>query len=269
MEYKDREYALITGASRGLGKAIAHELAARNIPLLLISLGNEGLPQVCHEIREQYQVKTDYLEVNLTNDNAPKQIFHWIGNRGVRILVNNAGIGGSMTFESAGTEYLERIIQVNIRTLSLLTWHLTPKLKACSNSFILNVASMASFSPIAYKTIYPASKAFVYNFSLCLKEELRNTSISVSVLHPGPMPTNSDVTSRIQMQGRIARYGVLSAEKVAAYAVKGLFAKRAVIIPGMYNKMNWLMLKVIPCMIKIPFVSSIIKKEISYLGAVA
>lgn len=257
------EYALITGASKGLGREFAFELASRKINLLLVALKDECLPELCCKLKSMYSVDVDCLEIDLAKDSSLQNISAWLGERKISILVNNAGIGGSCGFEGAGLNYLDKIIQINVRSLSLLTWLLLPKLKECSRSYILNVASMASFSPIAYKTIYPASKAFVYNFSLCLREELKNTNISVSVLHPGPMATNFDVTSRINSQSRFAKLSVLTPENVARIAINGLFNLKTVIIPGITNKFNWLMMKLIPSKIKIPLISFAVRRELS------
>jgi len=263
MESSGKTYALVTGASKGLGKALAIELASRNINLLLISMKNEGLPELCNFIRESYNVTVHSLEENFVEETSLDRILNWLKDWEIYILINNAGIGGTRNFESAGLEYLDSIIKINIRSLTLLTYLLLPKLKKNSQSFILNVASMASFSPIAYKTIYPASKAFVYNFSRCLNEEFKNTGVFVSVLNPGPMPTNQDVSSRINCQSKFVRLGVMSPEAVAKIAIKNLFEFKSVTIPGFFNQLNWLIMNLIPCKIKIPLISTRVKYELN------
>jgi len=263
MNGNTKKYALVTGASRGLGKAFALELASRGFNVLLVALKGEGLPELCIYIKNRFEVEADYLEINLNDPLAVHRIADWVSNTEVHILINNAGVGGSKLFEMAGFEYLDTMISINIRVLSLLTYLLLPNLKRQSKSYVLNVASMASFSPIAFKTVYPASKSFVYSFSRCLNEELRDTNISVSVLHPGPMKTNPEVSKRIETQGFMASLGVQSPEEVADIAIRNLFRDRPIIIPGSMNKINWLLMKIIPTGIGVHLISRIVKREIS------
>ncbi len=258
----EKRYALITGASQGLGKSLALELASRHSNLLLIALENEGLPDLCQTIRENYQVDAQCLEINLGKESAVSQIRAWLGNKPIWLLINNAGIGGSHFFDTSSLSYLDTIIRINIRTLALLTRALLPKLKRSPISYILNVASMASFCPIAYKTIYPASKAFVASFSLSLREELKNDGVSVSVLHPGPMPTNADVRLRIERHGKLEQLTCLSPEKVARIAINGLFNHKPIIVPGFFNRLNRVLVWLLPDKIKIPLVSSCIKRDL-------
>jgi len=257
-----KKYALVTGASKGLGKALALELASRGINVLLVSMKGEGLKELCDNIKTIYMVDADYLEINLRDTFAVHRIAEWVRETNVNILINNAGVGGTMPFELAGSEYLETIISVNVRALTLLTYLLLPNLKRHIKSYILNVASMASFSPIAFKTVYPASKSFVYSFSRCLNEEFRDTNVSVCVLHPGPMKTNVEVSKRIETQGYLASLGIQSPEVVAHTAIRKLFRDKSIIIPGYMNKINWLLMKIIPTSVRIPLISRIVKREI-------
>jgi len=262
MNGNGEKYALITGASKGLGKALTIELASRKINVLLVALEGEGLPELCTSIKNRFGVDADCLEINLRDSFAMQNIAEWVRNTDVHILINNAGLGSTMYFELAGLEHLDAIIHLNIRVLTLLTYLLLPNLKKQPNSYILNVASMASFSPIAFKTVYPASKSFVYSFSRCLNEELKQTNVSVSVLHPGPMKTNPEVTKRIESQSHLARLGVQSPEEVAAIAIRKLFRDKPIIIPGVMNKLNWLLMKIVPTRIRIPIISKMVKREI-------
>jgi short-subunit dehydrogenase len=255
--------ALITGGSQGLGKEIAIALAKRKINILLVSLPGEGLAETAKEIERLYNVSVKYFEIDLTRLDSVYQIAAWAkANAKISILINNAGIGGSKCFEDASVKYIENIIMLNIRATSLLTRLLINELKEAEEAFILNVASMASFSPIAYKTVYPASKAFIYSFSRGLYEELRGTSVFVSVLHPGPIKTNPEVCRRISQQGFLGKMGLITTEKLAELAVKQLFKRDSLIIPGFVNKMNWLLIKIVPIWIRLPLVSNVVKKEL-------
>jgi short-subunit dehydrogenase len=121
---------------------------------------------------------------------------------------------------------------------------------------------MAAFSPLPYKTVYPASKAFVYHFTRGLKAELRNTNIKVSVVNPGPIMTNPDVVSRIKKQGRLARLSLIPASVIARISVAELIRGKAVIIPGYLNRINVMLMGLIPSGIKLSISSRVIQREL-------
>jgi uncharacterized protein len=263
-ESEPESYALVTGASQGLGRDISFELAGRKYNLLLVSLKGEGLDELAAEIRGKYNVNVQYLETDLCDNNAVYQIANWAEAFKVSVLINNAGIGGTREFEVASPEYIERIIQLNCRATSMLTRLMLPQLKTQPKAYILNVASMASFSPIAFKTVYPASKAFIWSFSRCLSEELRGTNVFVSVIHPGQMKTNADVTSRINKQGFVGKIGLLSTPKMARIAISQLFSRHSYVVPGMLNKLNWLVMRLVPVGIKLKVLSGVFRKELHH-----
>lgn len=262
IEISNGNYALVTGASRGLGREISEELAKRNFNLLLVSLDNENLDAVAYYLNRKYLIDVKFMEADLTKNDTVFQIANWANNYQVSVLINNAGIGGTRAFEEASPEYIDNIIQINIRATSMLTRLLLPNLKAQSASFILNVASMASFSPIAYKTVYPASKAFIWNFSRSLYQELKKTNVFVSVIHPGPMKTNPDVTARIEEQGVFGKMGLISTTRMAEIAIKQLFRRDNLVIPGILNKLNWFLMQLVPIWIRLCLVSNVVKREI-------
>jgi len=121
---------------------------------------------------------------------------------------------------------------------------------------------MAAFSPFPYKTIYPASKAFVASFTRSLGEELKGTPVKVSVLHPGPILTNPDVIVRIIRQGKHGRRGLFPGRTLARMAIHGVRNGKWVIVPGMANKMNRLLMTTLPSKIIVPFLAGVMIKEI-------
>lgn len=258
----DKTFAIITGASKGFGRAISIELASRGRNLLLLSLKNEGLKMLSQQIRNLHGVDVEYLEVDFMKQDTIDKIKTWVKQYDIDILVNNAGLGGTKKFHHSEESYIEKIIQINVRMVALLTHSLLPKLMKNETAYVLNIASMAAFSPIGFKTVYPASKSFIYSFSRGLSEELRGSGVSVTVILPGPIRTNNEIISRIEKQGWWVHAGLQSPEKLAKIAVSSLFKRRRVIIPGMINKINWLMIKIIPPKLLIPLVSKRIKNEI-------
>lgn len=262
MNLNPTPFALVTGASQGLGRALAFELAKRKINLLLVALPGEGLVGLASQLAE-FQIVVHFFETDLSlRENIVALAKAVNGAYPLQILVNNAGRGGTQRFEAASIDYLEGVLQLNTSATVLLTRLLLPNLRQLKLAYVLNVSSMAAFSPIGYKTVYPASKAFVRHFSLGLREELRGTGVSVSVVCPGPMKTNADVAQRIERQGFMGKIGVLSPERVATISIRQMLRGSASIVPGLANKFNRMLMRLLPSRIAILLISKAVKKEI-------
>src|SRR5690625_32006 len=253
-------FAVVTGASQGLGKSFAIELAKKGNNLLLLSLPNEGLANLCAKLEKQFKIKTVPYETDLSIKENLYSVTDWINeNYHINVLINNVGIGGTRKFDEVSTSYIETMIGLNVMATSILTHRLLPNLKARDKANILNISSLAGYSPIGYKTVYPASKAFVHSFSRGLYQELIDTSVCVSVVAPGPMKTNGNATQRIEKQGFCARVTLLDTNKVARYCIKQLEKRKAVIH---VNRFSWLVLKLVPTWISLPIITSRFKKEL-------
>lgn len=256
-------YAVITGASQGLGLYIAKELASRNYNLILVSLPYENLESVSKNISDEYNVTVDFFETDLTNTDEVLSFCNNIKDYNISVLVNNAGIGGSKKILDASAEYLIKIIDLNVKAPSILTRLLLPQLEKNTKSYILNVSSMAAFSPIGYKTVYPASKKFIDFFSLGLKEELKDKNVFVSAVYPGPMKTNAEVSQRIEKQSKFVNSGVIDLETMAYKSVEGMLKGKKRIVLGKLNKFSQILLSVLPVSVKTRMLSNAIKREIS------
>jgi len=255
-------YTLITGASTGLGKAFAKECAQRNMNLLLVSLPDEDLPKLCEELKKEYGIHVYCKETDLTDQKAVFDFANWVTeNFRINILINNAGIGGTQVFVDSETEYLDNMIQLNIRAMTLLTRLFLPELKKQPKAFILNVSSLAAFSPVPYKTIYPATKAFVHHFTRGLAAELKDTNVSVSVLNPGPIKTNSDVIKRINGQSSYVKLSIMTSSEIASIAIRKMLKEKPVIIPGFMNRFNAFFIRLVPENFRIFVGTRIFKRE--------
>jgi hypothetical protein len=226
-------YAIVTGASAGLGKAFAGELARRGHNLLLVSLPETGLPDLSELLRGQGNVSVHYIETDLMRKEAPIEIAGYAREHGleVNILINNAGIGHGGEIGEYSDAAIEESVFLNMRCATLMTNLFINELKRRERAYILNLGSFGGFMPLPYKSIYSATKSYIFNFSLAVREELRGTGVSVSVAMPGPVLTNHRVMERINRQGFIARSNVIEAEKAAAYMLDRMFRGRALIIP--------------------------------------
>jgi uncharacterized protein len=240
-------FALVTGASSGIGKAIALELAGRKINVLLVALPYTGLMEVVSDIRNQFNVCADGLEIDLTTVDAARSVYQWcrLNNYRVNILVNNAGFGNLCSLENSDPTLITNMMLLNNQALVLLTQAFIPALKRNAPSYILNLGSLASFMPIPNKSVYAATKSFVYSFSSSLRLELSASGVAVSCLCPGGTATSTHVRSMMkEMQTNMAF--VQLPEQVAYRAIRGLFKKEFRIIPGWHNQVFYGMQQLLP-----------------------
>jgi short-subunit dehydrogenase len=238
-----RPCALITGASQGLGRAFAEACARgddaqRGMDLALVALPDSGLARVARDIAERHGVRAEYVEMDLTAPRSPTALHGWIRDKRlpISVLINNAGVGYNSRFEDSTLRENESCILLNNLALVKITRLLLPELKRHPRAFILNVASMAAFFPIPFMPVYAPSKAFVVNFSLALREEMRDTSVSVSVVCPNGVRTNGECRQKIAAHGFIGELVSLDPDQVVAEALRGLWAGKATIVPGLANR---------------------------------
>lgn len=263
-QQKFNTFAVVTGASQGLGKSFALELAKRKINTILVALPNENIQQTAEECRT-HGTLSHYYETDLSHKENVLAFTKWVNDHfQVDMVINNAGHGGTKSFTDCDVEYIDSIIRINIMATSLITHQLLPNLLKQKQAYILNVSSMASFSPIGYKTVYPASKRFVQHFSRGLYQELKNTTVFVSVVHPGPMKTNKSVTRRIEQQGLFGKIGLLSPDRVAEISIRQLLKRDALILPGWSNNINWALMVLIPVWLRLPLLTRAVRREIHF-----
>ena len=245
---KDDSYTLITGASSGIGKELGMYCGNCGMNLLLVSLPGEGLEEVSHKINEEFNVKTDFFEIDLTERDSPEKVFKWVRNNNyqVRVLINNAGLAGTVVFEKSDLKYNDDRILLNIRALVLLIRLFIPDLRKHEKSYILNVGSLSAFFSIPYKSLYSSTKSFVLSFSRALRYELKGTSINISVLCPNGVRTNFGTNARIDAHGKLGQLTAINADKVARVAIKGMIHGKFIIIPGLINQVIYILSKIIP-----------------------
>lgn len=242
-------YALITGASKGIGKAIAFELAAKGYNLLLVARSEDLLRQVSEVIRTKAKIEVNYLAMDLSEPSAAQRVFDWTTANGtaVSILVNNAGYGLSGAFESYPLEQHLSMLQVNCTTLVQLTYLLLPQLKQQKQGYILNISSSAAYQAVPYLSLYAASKSLVLSFSRGLRYELRKTAVSVTCICPGA--TDTDFVQRAQIGEKALKTAQkvnMTPEQVGRAAVKAMFDRKAEVITGAINKLGGFLTWLLP-----------------------
>lgn len=255
--------ALVTGAANGLGKAYAIELAKYGYNTLLLDLPQTGLETLCNEIANEFETQSVFFDIDLTQTKQIIKVCQEINEQyEVSVLINNAGMGGTHRFDEVNTDYLNTLMQLNIKAPTLLTKLLLPNLQKQTHAYVLNVSSMAAFSPMPYKTIYPASKNFLLSFTRGLQEEYRNSTLSFSVVTPGPMNTNTEVSERINKQSKAAQMSLLPPKKVAEISLKGLFNGKKLILLNGPNRLNYILMHIIPLNIRMYLLGKIMKREL-------
>jgi hypothetical protein len=257
----NNEYALITGASMGIGREIAKELSRRNINTLLVALDTPELKAVKDFISKNYNTKVDSFGADLTSPAAAGEIYNWCrgNNYVIKFLINNAGFGEGGYFEDIALERYCQMIDLNNKAYVAMIHRFLPDLKTLGRSHIMNTSSMEATLPLPYKSVYTGTKNFVYAFSLALNQEVRKFGVKVSILCPGPVLTNEGGLKRIKAHGGKAKLLLLMPEQVAKVAVKHMLGGMLIINPG---KMNWWITKIqklIPTRIKMRILEKIFR----------
>lgn len=235
---KPEVYTLITGGSMGIGKALAHDCASRGMNLLLVALPGKELEETANEISGKFNVLVHTIAIDLAMIDGPELVYKWCvaNDYKINVLVNNAGLAGSSVFKSSELAYTDTRIMVNIRAMALLSQLFIPLLEIHPKSYILNIGSLAAYFSIPYKAVYAASKAFVLSFSQALSSELAQSNISVSVVCPNGVETNSDTFTRIKAHGFFGKLTKIEANRLAKVSINGMLNRKEVIIPKRINR---------------------------------
>ena len=241
-------YAIITGASGGLGVSFMQACVAHGYNLFLIDLPDKNLYNLCDFARRNFPVDVKYLEIDLAQKEASKKILEVVQdeNMKVQMLINNAGMSQNDFFEDADEDYLRKLIELNSIACMSLTKVLLPELKRNRKSYIINVSSLGSFFALPRKSCYAATKGFVRQFSQALRLELKQYGVNVSVVCPGPITTNINNYILHKQLNWFSRKMMQSSKTVAEDAIKGALKGKGIIISGWLNKLVRLSASFVP-----------------------
>jgi short-subunit dehydrogenase len=242
---------MITGASAGIGREFARQLANRAHKLVLVARRAERLNELCEELRNRNaQLNVHARVVDLCNKSQIDELVLWLSDNKLDIdfLINNAGLGDYGSFATSDPERDDRMIQVNVAALTLLTRRLLPQMIVKRRGAILNVSSSAGFLPIPGMAVYAATKAYVNSFSDALRAELRGSGVTVTALCPGPVHTEfGDVAKRPGGEPeRGPEFVYVSVEETVRDAFAAVEADRPLVIPGLFMKLGMLLVRIAP-----------------------
>lgn len=241
--------ALITGASSGIGKAFAEQLAARNTNLVLVARSQEKLHQLTKELQEKYNIQVEVIIKDLTEPYAAQAVFDATQAKGLTIdlLINNAGFGDYGDFASSHGEKQVKIVQLNIVALVDLTHKFLPLMRQRQSGSIINVSSITAFQPMPYLSVYAASKAFIVSFSQALWAENRSYGIRVLVTCPGPIETNFFTEANFPPNLAGSKEQMFTSEEVVQQSLKALDNwQPAVVIGDVKTQIRTILARVVP-----------------------
>lgn len=231
-------YALITGASSGIGLALAERMAQAGHNLLLVARRGEILLELKREWEDKYKIRIETRAIDLSLPGQAQSLYDDCRNNGMAVdyLVNNAGFGDYGKFEADKLDTYRNMLQLNIICLTELTALFAQDMKQRGFGRILNVGSIAGFLPMPTFAVYAASKAFVMQFTEAINYEMRGTGVSVSLLSPG-MTETGFVTRANMAPAANTQSGLMDAQTVAEAGYKAMCAARLNVIPGWKNQL--------------------------------
>lgn len=243
-----RQLALVTGASAGIGLELAKLFAADGHDLILVARRVEALERLAAELRAAHGVAVHVWSADLGSPRAPQELQARAAAAGlaVDVLVNNAGFGALGAFADLPLDRQLGIIDVNLRALTELTHRFLPPMRQRRRGRIMMVASVAGFLPGPYMAVYYASKAYLQSFSLALAEELAGSGITVTCLCPGYTATEFQAVADMSSADRLGRLQPMSAAAVARIGYRALTSGRRLVVTGWKNRVGAFLMRLMP-----------------------
>ncbi|QNI32775.1 SDR family oxidoreductase [Alloacidobacterium dinghuense] len=239
------KWALVTGASAGIGLALAEQLAAAGVNLVLTARRSDRLEALAARLRSENGIEVRNITADLAEPSAPQQLLAATEESGlaIDILINNAGFGYSGEFAKGDAAWQRQMVDVNCAAVVHLTGLFLPEMIKRRRGYVMIVASTASYQPVAYMSTYAATKAFDRFLAEALAHEVAEHGVKVSALCPGPTESEfNQVAGLREMRGRSSQ----SAEEVARLGLEGLVEGRSWVIPYSAGKAMVFMQRFVP-----------------------
>jgi short-subunit dehydrogenase len=254
MNNPSRPVALVTGASSGIGAALARELAADAHDLILVARSEAAMQALAAELTAQHGIHCHVFAADLTRPEAPAELQRRIAERGlaVDVLINNAGVGFCDYFHRQDPQRIEAMLALSVTALTALTRLFLPAMVARQRGAVLNVASTAAYLPEPTMAVYAASKAYVLSFTVALSEELRGSGVSATALCPGPTKSNFARAAELEHNPVFSAALTMDAAAGARSACAALKRGRRVAIPGFANRLSAVLAGLMPYRLLLP-----------------
>lgn len=230
--------ALVTGASSGMGAVFADLLAARGADLVLVARSEQALEERAAHLRATHGRSVEVKVVDLANPTSRRALIDELSGRRIDVLVNNAGAGSHGSFAEADATRQLELVELNCAAVVELTRALLPPMLERNGGGVINVASTAGFQPTPTMATYGATKAFVLSFSLAIGEECRRKGVRVLAFCPGAVATNFGAAAGDQQFSRRYFAKAPGPEEVVPTAIDAFVAGRAVLVPGLMNRIG-------------------------------
>ena len=233
----EQDVALVTGASSGIGEALARRIARDGRHLVLVARRADRLEALARQLEQQHGVKAHVIARDLTEPGAGRALVDEVERRGLTVdwLVNNAGFGTLGRFDQLPVERELEEIRLNVEVLVELTGRCLPGMVARKRGVVMNIASVGAFAPSAYMATYSATKAFVLSFSEAIAVELRGSGVQVLCVCPGFTRTEFQQKAEVDVT-TVPSFAWMSAEEVADQAVQAV-GRRTVLVNGLMNSL--------------------------------
>ena len=257
---KENTTAIVTGASSGIGAAIARELARRGHGLTLVARREDRLQALADELTRAHSVRVEVIAADLTDADSRGELPAQLATRGLTpdILVNNAGFTTMGPVFTADRSAELSLVRINVEAVVDLCTLFVPGMVTRHRGAVLNTASTAAFQPLPGQAAYGASKSFVLSYGRALGAELRDTGVSVTTLCPGPVETGFAETAGMtdeEAGESLPKFMWVPVDDVARAAVEGLVAGRAVVIPGAANRVGAGLAHLVPKALLLPIMA--------------
>jgi short-subunit dehydrogenase len=230
------KWALITGASSGIGADFARQLAPLGMHLILTARREDRLQKLAEQIRSDHGVEVVVLVADLLADDQPDQLLQQVRELGhpIELFINNAGFGGLAKFQETDPETVDQMVNLNVRVATRLLYGIVPAMCERRSGTVVNLASTASFQPVVFMPAYAATKSYMLYFSEALWPELKKFNVHVMALCPGF--TRTEFLDVANIKGWQTRFAHTSPQVVSA-AIRGIRRRKPVVVVGWLNWM--------------------------------
>ncbi|KPL14237.1 MAG: hypothetical protein AMS26_11445 [Bacteroides sp. SM23_62] len=255
-------YALITGASSGIGYELAKVFAENKHNVILIARREERLNDLARELEEIYGVRAHVLYRDLSQPQSVTEIYEWIEKNDIRVefLVNNAGFVVYGNISDTPWDEEQKMMQLHMHTSTHLIKRFLPEMLENNRGRILNIGSTGSFVPGPYAAVYCATKSFLLSISEAIAEEIRGTAVTITTLCPGGTKTEFAQKAKRKRETKAESRG-MDAEKVARIAYRSLIKGKRVVIPGLLNKIQVFAIRLLPRIVVVRFTGMMMLKH--------